>query len=114
FQGGSILSSNQHATCKFDFKDGSNEVINFDTRADGYRAGGHGEQNGIKVFAGVRSDPWFLDLARTVKFNNAQQVSRGPGVNGLWGTNVLTIAVEVDKSRLISPVIAVTAQTVRK
>jgi hypothetical protein len=38
----------------------------------------------------------------------------GPGVNGLYGQNILSIVVEVDKNRLPGPVLAVTAQTVRK
>ena len=39
---------------------------------------------------------------------------RTPGVNGLQGQNVLSIVVEVDKNRIGAPMLAVTAQTVRK
>jgi hypothetical protein len=106
------IIANQHATCRFNIGGGT-ETITFDTRGPGFKAGGAADQNGIKVFAGVRSDPWFLDLVKTLKFN-AGQITTGPGVNGLYGQNVLTIAVELDKSRLGGPLLAITAQTVRK
>ena len=110
---GWLLIPNQRATCKFNFGNAT-ETISFDTRSPNFKAGGSGEQNGIKVFAGVRSDPWFLDLAKTLKFNASQPVPAGPGVNGLHGQNVLSIVVEVDKQRLAGPLLAVTAQTVRR
>lgn len=115
FSGGLVLvDANQRATCRFELE-GGNETITFATRGDGYRAGGSAEQNGIRVFAGVRSDPWFLDLAKTLQYNNGLPVPRvQPGVNGLWGQNVLSIVVELDKSRVPGPLLAVNAQTVRK
>lgn len=114
FSGGSLFNSNQRATCTFLFGSDSRESITFDTRGPSFYAGGSGERNGIKVFAGVRSDPWFLDLGKTVKLNGGHQVSQGPGANGLWGQNILSIAIELDKDRLNGPLLAVTAQTVRK
>jgi hypothetical protein len=114
FSGGlPFIDANQRATCRFSFGN-AQETISFDTRTGGYAAGGSTQQNGIKVFAGVRSDPWFLDLARTLKFNYSQPVDRSPGVNGLHGQNVLSIVVELDKTRFGAAMLAVTAQTVRK
>jgi hypothetical protein len=114
FSGGlPLIDANQHATCTLNFGSGS-ETIQFDTRGAGFKAGGSTDQNGVRMFAGVRSDPWFLDLARTLKFNASLPVDRTPGVNGLHGQNVLTIAVELDKQRFGSTMLAVTAQTVRK
>lgn len=60
-----------------------------------------GEGNGIKVFAGPRDDPFFFDLNQFKKviggmapgFNN-------PGDDTFKGTNVMSIVIEVPKSRL--------------
>src|SRR5262249_15784393 len=99
FAGGThLIEPNQRATCRFDLVDGS-ETVSFDTRTKDYKGGGSAAQNGIRVFAGVRSDTWFLDLAKTVKYNNGLPVLQTPGINGLHGLNVLSIVVEVDKNR---------------
>jgi hypothetical protein len=114
FTGGALLiEPNQHATCRFNLR-GGEETIQFDTRTRDYSAGGSGQKNGIRVFAGVRSDPWFLDLVKTIKYVNGFKVEPSGGSNGLHGANVLGIVVEVDKSRLAGPLLAVTAQTVRR
>lgn len=114
FAGGTVIvEPNQRATCSFSMG-ASSEVLSFDTRGEGYRAGGSGQKNGLRVFAGVRSDPWFLDLAKTVKINNGLPLLPIPGVNGLYGQNVLSIVVEVPKQMLPSPIVAVVGQTVRK
>lgn len=62
-----------------------------------------GTQNGIKVFAGPRDDPFFFDLDHFKKiiagtasgFNN-------PGTDHFAGTNVMSVVVEVPKSTLNS------------
>lgn len=113
FGGGIPFLGSQRATCRFELGT-TNEIVTFDTRNGSYRAGGVGERNGCRVFAGVRSDSWFLDLARTLKFNNGLPVDQSPGINGLHGQNVLSIVVEVDKAKLAGPLLAITAQTVRK
>ena len=115
FSGGlPFVDANQTATCTFAFNDGV-ETVRFPTRADGFRAGGSGQTGTTRAFAGARSDPWFLDLARTLKFNASKPVDQSTaGSNGLHGTNVLSIVVEVDKRRLPGPLLAITAQSVRK
>ncbi len=115
FSGGiPFIDANQHATCVFNFGS-SKQTVTFDTRSDKYSAGGDGVQNGIRVFAGVRSDTWFLDGGKTIKYINSNEpVSQAPGSNLLEGQNVLSIVVEVDKARLAGPLLAITAQTVRK
>lgn len=60
-----------------------------------------GEANGMKMFAGPRDDPFFMDFAQYGKiiageaggFNN-------PGDDTFKGSNVLSIVVEVPKSQL--------------
>lgn len=105
----------QRATCKFNLVGGT-ETVELATRSDAFAAGGSAQKGDIRVFAGVRSDSWFLDLERTSDFvNNSLGIdTTAPGRNGLAGTNVLTIVVEVSKRRLPGPLVAVTAQTARR
>jgi len=113
FSGGlPLVDARQRATCTLKLEDGT-ETVTFDTRSETYAAGGAGAGRGVRIFAGVRSDPWFLDLAKTLKVNAGLPMV-GPGVNGLHGQNVLSIVVVVDKRRLPGSLLAVTAQTVRK
>ena len=117
FSGGTfVINANQHATCTLNLEGGQRDVIEFDTRGSNeeVRAGGMGEKNGTKIFAGVRSDPWFLDLAKTLKYNAGLPVLDVPGANGLHGQNVLSIVVEIDINKVPGPLLAVTGQTVRK
>lgn len=59
------------------------------------------EENGIKVFAGPRDDPFFFDFnafnaiiaGTATSFNN-------PGDDTFAGTNVLSLVIEVPKSKL--------------
>jgi hypothetical protein len=108
------IDGKQRATCAFELLGGLTESISFDTRSSSYRAGGEATRGDLRVFAGVRSDTWFLDLAKTLKYNAGVRVSNTPGINGLYGQNVLSIVVELDKRRLGGPLLAITAQTVRK
>jgi hypothetical protein len=116
FSGGiPFVDANQHATCVFNFGRGQKQTVTFDTRGDQFTAGGSGGSDGLRVFAGVRSDTWFLDGAKTVKlvYTDAA-ITNTPGKNLLQGQNVLSIIVEVDTNRLPGPMLAVTAQTIRK
>jgi hypothetical protein len=112
-KGAFLVAPKQQATCVFNFA-GGKETLTFETRSDKFTAGGVGELGDLRAFAGVRSDPWFLDLGRTVKLSNGELAERTPGKNGLKGSNILSIVVEFNKSRLASPLVAVAAQTVRK
>jgi Domain of unknown function (DUF4331) len=59
------------------------------------------EQNGIKVFAGPRDDPFFFDLTQFKKvISGAEADFHNPGTDTFAGTNVLSIVLEVPKSRL--------------
>lgn len=115
FTGGNpitIINSTQQATCKLDLEGGS-DTVSFATRSDQFKAGGTGQKDDIKIFAGVRSDTWFLDLGRTVGFSDGKDVQSKVGSNGLKGSNILSIVVEMDKRRVGGPLLAVSAQTVR-
>lgn len=60
-----------------------------------------GTNNGIRVFAGPRDDPFFFDLVRFKEIIAGTQSSfRSPGVDAFAGTNVMSIVVEVPKNLL--------------
>lgn len=59
--------------------------------------------NGVKVFAGPRDDPFFFDLVRFRQVIAGQATSfNNPGNDTFAGTNVLALVVEVPKSLLNS------------
>jgi hypothetical protein len=61
-----------------------------------------GNQNSVKVFAGPRDDPFFFDLDQYKKVvgGTAPGGFNNPGTDAFKGTNVLSIVIEVPKSRL--------------
>jgi len=59
--------------------------------------------NGVKVFAGPRDDPFFFDLTRFKQIIAGQATSfNNPGHDTFAGTNVMGLVVEVPKSLLNS------------
>ncbi len=60
-----------------------------------------GSQNGIKVFAGPRDDPFFMDFAQygEIIAGNATGFNN-PGSDTFAGTNVMSVVIEVPKSLL--------------
>jgi hypothetical protein len=59
------------------------------------------EQNGIKIFAGPRDDPFFFDLGQFQKILGGMASGfNNPGNDSFKGTNVLSTVIEVPKSRL--------------
>ena len=61
--------------------------------------------NGVKIFAGPRDDPFFFDLVRFRQVIAGQASSfNDPGNDTFAGTNVLGVVVEVPKSLLNSTV----------
>jgi hypothetical protein len=60
-----------------------------------------GDNNGIKVFAGPRDDPFFFDLNQFKAIIGGTATSfNNPGTDAFAGTNVLALIVEVPKSIL--------------
>lgn len=64
------------------------------------------EVDGMKFFAGPREDPFFFDRRRfdTYLAGNASSGFENPGIDTYAGTNVLSIVVELPKSKLGTPV----------
>ena len=84
---------------------GLRSTPNYETLGD---AGIHTLADGSKVFAGQRDDPFFVDLGSVFDllglrpFNPAHLIPLpgAPGVDGLNGVNVHTIALQVPKNKL--------------
>src|SRR5690349_14549970 len=70
----------------------SGEQIRFSVNDE---AGGRGD--GVRVYAGRRSDPFFIDLPALMASQKAERVAfRDIGTNSLNGGNVLSLVVEAD------------------
>jgi hypothetical protein len=77
--------------------------------------GGHA--HGTRVFAGVRLDPFFMDVPREVETRATGRLAfQKPGTNTLAGVNVLSIVVELDVAAVLGAapgtLFAVAAETV--
>ena len=76
--------------------------------------GGSGE--GLRIFAGLRSDPFFLDLpAMQRSFATGALAFTTPGCNSLAGMNVLGVVVETEIAPVaeqLGSLVAVVAETV--
>jgi hypothetical protein len=60
-----------------------------------------GESNGLKMFAGPRDDPFFMDFAQYGKIIAGEATGfNDPGDDTFAGSNVLSVVVEVPKSML--------------
>ena len=60
-----------------------------------------GTNNGIKLFAGPRDDPFFMDFAQYGEIIAGNATSfNDPGSDTFAGTNVLSVVVEVPKTTL--------------
>jgi Domain of unknown function (DUF4331) len=81
----------------------------------GDEQGGAGQ--GLHVFAGLRSDPFFIDLPPLFESVKLGRVAFKPeGRNSLYGMNVLAVVVEIDCERLLQggrgPLWAMVGETV--
>jgi len=74
-----------------------------------------GESNGLKVFAGPRDDPFFFDLVqyKAILAGTASGFNN-PGMDTFAGTNVMSLVVEVPKSKLGTGNINIWATSNRK
>jgi|RhiMetdeSRZDD1v2_1073273.scaffolds.fasta_scaffold17671_4 uncharacterized protein DUF4331 len=77
--------------------------------------GGRGD--GLRVYAGLRSDPFFIDLPAYLQtIQTGRLAFKNPGQNSLNGLNALSLVVEVDAKRLPrkgnQPLFAIVGETV--
>ncbi|MBV9691787.1 MAG: DUF4331 family protein [Ktedonobacteraceae bacterium] len=88
----------------------SGEMVRFRVHDE---QGGRG--NGLRVYAGLRSDPFFIDLqAYMESLKTGRLAFKHPGQNSLTGFNALSVVVETDCAPLLqsSPLWAVVGETV--
>jgi len=76
-----------------------------------------GVAGGLRVYAGLRSDPFFLDLtALKETITSGRLAFKEAGMNSLAGFNVLSIVIETDCAPIIQaasgPLIAIVGETV--
>jgi hypothetical protein len=100
--------SSQQGTCVLP----NHETVTF--RVDDEHGGA---VSGVRVFAGVRMDPFFMDVRREVEGRASGRLAfQTPGTNTLDGVDVLSIVVEFDVDTVLGHVpgtlIAVAAETV--
>jgi hypothetical protein len=73
--------------------------------------------HGVRIFAGLRLDPFFMDVRREVDTRATRRLAfQAPGTNYLDGVDVLSIVVELDVATVLGPapgpLLAVAAETV--
>jgi hypothetical protein len=74
------------------------------------------EMHGLRIFAGARVDPFFIDLEGVLGTEAQEQLAFRPrAANLLEGMNVLAIVIELDVARVLgsdtSPLVAVVGET---
>jgi hypothetical protein len=77
--------------------------------------GGHA--HGVRIFAGLRLDPFFMDVPREVETRATRRIAfQAPGTNTLDGLNILSIVVELDVATVLGrapgTLLAVAVETV--
>ena len=75
------------------------------------------QMHGVRVFAGPRMDPFFIDLGAQQATHKLERLAFRPdGVDAVNGANVLSIVVELDVATVLGPdtgpLLAVVGETV--
>ena len=92
-------------------KTAGGETVSFDTNDE---RGGSGR--GVRVFAGQRSDPFFLDVHTILESVETRRLAfKKVGSDTLYGTNVLSIVLELEWATLLNggPMFAIVSETLR-
>jgi hypothetical protein len=105
--GNEVAHPRQRAHCRTP----GGETVSFDTNDD---HGGSGRD--VRVFAGQRSEPFFLDVHTILETAETRQLAfKKVGSDTLYGTNVLAIVLEFEWAKLLGggPMFAVVCETLR-
>ena len=97
----------QRGRCKI----AGGETVSFDTNDE---RGGSGR--GVRVFAGQRSDPFFLDVHTILESVETRRLAfKKVGSDTLYGTNVLSIVLELEWATLLDggPMFSIVSETLR-
>jgi hypothetical protein len=71
-------------------------VVTSDGRKASFTVGGQSEQDGMRVFAGLVSDPFFMDVEAALRTDLSGALSfTDPGINTVQSRDVLSIVVEL-------------------
>jgi len=87
------------------------DTVSFDTNDEQGASG-----PGLRVFAGQRSEPFFLDVRMIEQTVATRQIAfRKVGADTLYGTNVLAIVLELEWAKLLDggPMFAIVCETLR-
>ncbi|HKE38487.1 MAG TPA: DUF4331 family protein [Casimicrobiaceae bacterium] len=87
------------------------ETVSFDTNDER-----GGSSRDVRVFAGQRSEPFFLDVHTILETAETRQLAfKKTGSDTLYGTNVLAIVLEFEWAKLLGggPMFAVVCETLR-
>jgi hypothetical protein len=106
-EGSDAVHSRQRGQCRTPGGDTVSFYVNNEKGASG---------PGVRVFAGRRSDPFFLDVRMIEKTIATGQIAfQKVGSDTLYGTNVLSIVVELEWAKLLDggPMFAVVCETLR-
>jgi len=113
--------------CTFDVPSGANDRAHPLQRGHCLTPGGErvsfyandengGRGAGVRVFAGQRSDPFFLDVRMIEKTVVTRQIAfKKVGSDTLYGTNVLAIVLELEWEKLLGggPMFAIVCETLQ-
>ena len=92
-------------------------VVTSDGRKASFLVGQHSEQDGMRVFAGLISDPFFMDVEAALRTDMSGKLSFNTATNTVHFRDVLSIVVEVPFTSVVErfsgvTLIAAIAETV--
>ncbi len=71
------------------------------------------DPDGVRIFAGLRLDPFFMDVPREVETRASRRIAfQAQGTNTLDGLNILSIVVEFDVAKVLGQATRSTASTI--
>ena len=76
-------------------------VIVSDGQRLSFVVGSPSEKNGIRIFAGLVSDPFFMDVEAALRTDISGKLSFGTAVNTVELRDVLTIAIEIPSAPIV-------------
>ncbi|MBV9174565.1 MAG: DUF4331 family protein [Chloroflexi bacterium] len=103
---GKFVHGDVEHTIDFNFVDDTSvqrgSVITSDGRTASFKVGKPTEQDGLRIFAGLVSDPFFMDVEAALRTDVSGVLSfKSPGTNTVGNRDVLSIVAEVPLAPII-------------
>jgi Domain of unknown function (DUF4331) len=76
-------------------------VLTSDGRKASFTVGAWSERDGMRVFAGLVSDPFFMDVEATIRTDISGSLAFGPAVNTVQFRDVLSIVIELPSASIV-------------